>query len=265
MMSLMLARKTADRRTAFCSIRRTGSSFRRVALRSELLRERLLAPPRRSPSLLERRSPGSPERRLLAPPTRAPSLLERLRRATEVSGSEALPCASPSATMSETTASRRRAARQVAELDLISRSLLHPPLRDTESPSVDYVHQGMSRPVASPGGGRRRAGLSLHAARDRRSGGGAQVGAPLQFMDGLEDLVGVAEDGSLRDLLGVVSDERARGQRGASVAGAVVLRRAARAPLISRGLASRVTSPRLRWRSCARCCSARRSRACAAR
>ena len=71
-------------------------------------------------------------------------------------------------------------------------SLLHPPLRDTESPSVDYVHQGMSRPVASPGGGRRRAGLSPRPARDRRSGGGAQVGAPLQFMDGLEDLVGVA-------------------------------------------------------------------------
>ena len=113
----------------------------------------------------------------------------------------------------------------------LSRSLLHPPLRDTESPSVDYVHQGMSRPVASPGGGRRRAGLSPRSARDRRSGGGAQVGAPLQFMDGLEDLVGIAEDGSLRDLLGVVSDERARGQRGASVASTVVLRRAARAPL----------------------------------
>ena len=114
---------------------------------------------------------------------------------------------------------------------MFSRSLLHPPLRDTESPSVDYVHQGMSRPVASSGGGRRRAGLSPRPARDRRSGGGAQVGAPLQFMDGLEDLVGVAEDGSLRDLLGVVSDERARGQRGASVASTVVPRRAAHPPL----------------------------------
>ena len=110
-------------------------------------------------------------------------------------------------------------------------SLLHPPLRDTESPSVDYVYQGMSRPVASPGGGRRRAGLSPRSARDRRSGGGAQVGAPLQFMDGLEDLVGVAEDGSFRDLLGVVSDERARGQRGASVASTVVPWRAAHSPL----------------------------------
>ena len=53
--------------------------------------------------------------------------------------------------------------------EIHSQFLFHTPLRVTQSPSVDYRYQGMSRPVASPGDRRRRADLHPRVARVRLS------------------------------------------------------------------------------------------------